>query len=369
MQATRTDLNSRVVLEIDLAALRRNYQRVRDYVNPLGIMAVLKANAYGLGVGQIASALQKEGVSFFGVAEPREGIEIAELGVPTLILGNILEDEIEEALYHDLVLPIDSFASAKRINDIAVQMGKLAVCHCLLDTGMGRLGLPAIDAVSEIRKMRSLENIELEGIYTHFPVGYNDETFSNAQIDTLMKIAQASRHRFNHIHISNSDGIHNVPMATKHPFTLARTGINLYGCFDLEGRRTLPLEEVIHLKSRLLTIRKLRRGDSIGYGRTHILKKDTLIGTVPIGYADGMPLRYSNGGVLIVNGVRCSIVGRTSMDYTTISLENAPDAQVGDSVTCLGKGIPVSDWAHAKGTIPYEVICSLGNRVERVYLR
>ncbi len=235
---------------------------------------------------------------------------------------------------------------------------------------MGRLGLDPSTCLHWIKELKNFTNIKLEGIYSHFPTAYTDRSFSESQIQRLIAIIGRMGSQegisFRHIHISNSDGLHNVPAASQSPFTMVRTGINLYGCFDLEGRQALKLEEVIKIRSRLVAIRTLPKGATIGYGRSCVLTKPTIVGTASIGYADGLPLHFSENGHLILNGIHCPILGRTSMDYTTIDITNIPNAKVGNEVICLGDGITTADWARAKGTVPYEVICSIGNRVERV---
>jgi alanine racemase len=149
---------------------------------------------------------------------------------------------------------------------------------------------------------------------------------------------------------------------------MVRTGINLYGVFDLEGRKAMKLDPVLTLKAKLIAIRIVPAGTTIGYGRTYATQKPTVVGTVSAGYADGVPLAMSNCGSLLVHGTRCPILGTVSMDYTTISLDSVPNARVDDDVTCLGDAITVAEWAQAKATIPYDIICSFGNRVERRYI-
>ena len=361
---------SRVTLEIDLQAVRRNFRRIREKVAPLKVMAVLKANAYGLGASTIAAALKDEGIDAFGVAEPKEAMAIADLGVPTLVLGGLLPDEIQGLIQQNAWIPIQTESTARLVSETAGKLGKTAHCHLLIDTGMGRLGLERSQAVETITRIHNLPHLAIKGIYSHFPTAYTDRPFSESQIALILGIVDRLKSEqgitFEHIHISNSDGLHNVPAATRPPFTMVRTGINLYGCFDLEGRRELKLEEVIRIKSRLVSIRELPAGATVGYGRTCMLPKPTPVGTVSIGYADGLPLYFSNKGHLKIRGIDCPIIGRTSMDYTTVDLSAVPNATVGDEVVCLGDGITTADWARAKGTIPYEVICSIGNRVERV---
>jgi alanine racemase len=169
--------------------------------------------------------------------------------------------------------------------------------------------------------------------------------------------------------MANSDGINNFPSSYA---DLVRTGINLYGVFDLKGKQAYPLAPSLTLKTTLLARRRLKAGHSIGYGCTHTLSKDTWVGTVPAGYADGIPLAASNSFFVLIAGKRCPIIGRVSMDYITIDLSACPNARVGDLVVLVGESgrasISIEDWARVKQTHPYEIICSLGPRVERVFV-
>ena len=149
---------------------------------------------------------------------------------------------------------------------------------------------------------------------------------------------------------------------------MVRTGINLYGAYDSEGRHAFPLQPVISLKSRLVAVRTLPQGSSIGYGRTVILNQQALIGTVSIGYADGVPFNIPGQGHFLIGGQPCPVIGRVSMDFTTVSLAAAPKAEVGDEVICLGEEITVQDWARISNSITYQIICSFGSRVERRYV-
>ncbi len=367
--------HGRVWLEIDLHTLEENYRKISSAVRPCGIVAVLKANAYGLGVRRIAETLSACGVEGFGVAELNEALAIVEYGVPVQILGAVLPDEIPDALNAGVILPIGDLRTAELVSREARRQKKKAEAQFLVDTGMGRLGIPACDAVRTIKKCSSLPGMDFSGIYTHFPVAYqsgSDYTF--AQINKFMSIVDSlskSGIRFRKIHCANSDAINNFPFTYKPPFTHVRTGINIHGSFDSEGRRIMNLKSVITLKTRLSAVRILDAGTSIGYGCTYKLPRKMRVGTISAGYADGLPLALSNRGYVLVAGIPCEILGRVSMDYTTISLENASGAVCGDEVVCLGgeglHAISVENWANLKGTHPYEIICSFGSRVKRCY--
>ena len=163
----------------------------------------------------------------------------------------------------------------------------------------------------------------------------------------------------------------NFPESTRPPFTLARCGINMYGYYDNSVQQSMQLAPVVELKTRLAAVRTLRAGASIGYGRMHRLLRDTRVGTIAAGYADGLPLALSNRGYVLVRGRLCPVLGRISMDYTTISLDDVPEAVPGDEVVCFGRQgdrfLPLEEWAQLKGTHAYELLCSIGTRVRRVY--
>lgn len=360
----------RVILEIDLDRIAGNYRRIAEAVHPLKVMAVLKADAYGLGVRAIAERLCRCGVHAFGVAELREALAVHPLGRPVHILGGLIHEDIPVVVRKGIVAPITDLDIARRLSAEAVAANTTAHCHVLIDTGMGRLGVPLADAEQVVSQAVSLPGLGCEGIYSHFPYAYADIAFSNRQVEQFKALLERLALRniaFRWVHMANSDGINNVPPAALEPFNLVRTGINLYGVYDIEGAQSYPLQPVLSLKARLVAARELPAGTSLGYGRTYFLRQKTRVGTVAIGYADGLPLAMSNRGDLIVRGRRCPILGRVSMDYTTISLDPVPEARVGDTVTCLGEDITVREWAQIKGTIPYEIICSFGQRVAREY--
>ena len=372
-----SELRSRVWVEISLGKLRRNLGRIRDAVAPCGVIAVLKANAYGLGVLPIAEALAREpGVAGFAVAEPREAMQLIGLKLPVQVLGGMLPEELPATVAAGIIHPVVSLEIAEAISAEAVRQNRRVECHLKLDTGMGRLGLLTRDAVGLIRRIVRLPNLDCRGLYSHLPVAYRaGEDYTLGQIRRFREVLDtlaAEGIRFDKVHIANSDAINNFPQACRAPFTHVRTGINLHGSFDAEGQRALKLEPVLELKSRLIVIRDLPAGTAMGYGLTYTLPRDTRVGVVAAGYADGLPLALSNRGSLLVRGELCPVLGRISMDYTSVSLETVPDARVGDEVTCLGgqgvKAISVDSWGQLKNTHPYEIICSFGTRAERRYV-
>ena len=373
-------MERRVVVEIDLKALVRNYRKIAAHVKPAKVLCVLKANAYGLGVGPYAEALAKAGCRDFGVAEPFEALEL--LGVlrrgrcaaDVQILSSILPDEIAPMVKAGVILPVTDLATAKLISAAACRAKTTARVHFKLDTGMGRLGILAKDALETIRAVRALPALDCEGIFSHCPMAYDPkDPFTKRQVALFKSIVAACANEgiaFRKVHMAASDAINNFPETARSPFTMVRTGINLHGSFDPNGRKALKVEPVLSLKTRVAQVRELPAGTTLGYGRTWCLSAPTKVATISAGYADGLPLALTNRGFVFIGGRRCKIIGRISMDYTTVDVSDVPDVKPGDEVVCFGAcgrdSITPDDWAELKGTHAYDVICSLGSRVQRV---
>ena len=367
-------MKTRVWLEINLKTLRENFRNIKSSVSPCGVIAVLKANAYGLGVREIAKTLASAGAAGFGVAELNEALMFNDAGVPVQILGGVLPEEIPCAVREGIILDITDPEIAKCISDEAVKQKRTAECQFLVDTGMGRLGILASEAFGVIKNSVALPNLNFTGIYSHFPMAYMTASeFTLNQVSQFLKLLEQLKSSgivFKKIHIANSDAINNFPVTYKPPFNFVRTGINLHGSFDSQGQHVLNLKSILTLKTRLVSVRNLPAGMSLGYGCTYTLPVNMKVGIISAGYADGLPLALSNRGYVIIRGKPCHILGRISMDYTTVSLEQVQDAERGDEVTCLGGegplAITVENWAQLKGTHPYEIICSFGTRVNRI---
>lgn len=364
----------RVVLEVNLGTVRNNFQKIATAVSPCGVMAVLKANAYGLGARAVGEAVAGAGVNRFGVAELDEALDLLDLGVPVQILGSVLAEEIPEAVACGIVLPIPDRETGQRISDACVRQSRQALCHVKIDTGMGRLGFPA-DGDADVRFVGSLPGLVLEGVFTHFPMAYRrGSAVTEAQIESFLAMLgrlDSAGMGFRLRHAANSDAINNVGRVYREPFNMVRTGINLYGCFDTEGARAVDVRSVLTLRTRLMAVRELPAGATVGYGCTFQTPARMRVGTISAGYADGLPLALSNRGRVLIGGRVCPVVGRISMDYTTVDLSQAPDARSGDVVTCIGTDgddqVNIDEWAAIKGTHAYDIICSIGGRVERRY--
>jgi len=373
-------IKRRVSVEINLGALRRNYEKIAEHVKPAKVLCVLKANAYGLGVGDYAKALAETDCAGFGVAEPYEALELkrvlGRLGKDkdVQILSSILPDEIPAMVNAGVTLPVIDLETAKLISDAAKRQRRTAKVHIKLDTGMGRLGIPVSEAPEVVREVCNLPGLDVEGVFSHFPMAYDPEDpFTLRQIELFKAfLAEAKREgvSFRKVHIAASDAINNFPVCAKLPFTIVRTGINLHGSFDPNGRKALKVEPVLTLKTRVAQVRCLPAGTTLGYGRTWCLKEPTRIATISAGYADGIPLALTNRGHVLIGGEVCPVVGRISMDYTTVDVSRVKDVKAGDEVICLGTSgrhsVTPDDWARLKGTHAYDIICSLGTRVQRI---
>lgn len=375
-----SELKRRVRVEINLGALRRNYERIAAHAGPAKVLCVLKANAYGLGVGDYARALARTDCAGFGVAEPFEALELIgvlkKLGVKkdVQILSSVIPDEISSMVKAGVTLPVIDLETARLISSAAVKARRTEKVHIKLDTGMGRLGIPVKDALPIVREVVRLPGLEVEGVFSHFPMAYDPEDpFTMRQIKDFKAFLDAAKKEgisFAKVHIAASDAINNFPVCAKPPFTMVRTGINLHGSFDPNGRKALKVEPVLSLKTRVAQVRELPAGTTLGYGRTWCLKEPTRIATISAGYADGLPLALTNRGHVLINGAVCPVVGRISMDYATVDVSGAGDVKPGDDVVCLGTSgrfsVTPDDWARLKGTHAYDIICSLGTRVQRV---
>ena len=382
-KASAGKLRRRVSVEIDLGALVRNYRKIVAHVKPLKVLCVLKANAYGLGVGAYAQALAEAGCRNFGVAEPFEALELVSVlkrggfAADVQILSSILPDEIAPMVRANVILPVTDLATARLISEAAVSAKTVARVHFKLDTGMGRLGILARDAIETIREVKELPNLDCEGIFSHCPMAYDPkDPFTKRQVALFKSIVGKCAKEdvfFRKVHMAASDAINNFPQASRAPFTMVRTGINLHGSFDPNGRKALKVEPVLSLKTRVAQVRELPAGTTLGYGRTWCLSAPTKIATISAGYADGLPLALTNRGFVFIGGKRCKIVGRISMDYTTVDVTDVKGVKAGDEVVCFGKcgkdSITPDDWAALKGTHAYDIICSLGTRVERVVVK
>jgi alanine racemase len=363
--------SARAWLEVDTQKFASNVNTLVGHIAPLRCMAVLKADGYGLGAESLAAALLDTQVAGFGVATLGEAVALKGLGRPIFILESVTQEEIPHLVTEPFIVPISDAVVAELLSREAAERGRVVPCQINIDTGMGRLGIWHTEALDAVQRIASLPGIKLVGAMSHFPHANQDEPFSNGQVAIFKDLVARCAERgieFEHLHIANSDGVHNIPEALEPPFTMVRTGINIYGAYEPELKQAFGFEQVVRLKSRLAAVRRLPASTGIGYNRTFRLKTDSRVGTVPLGYADGVPFGMANAGHVIVRGKQCPVIGRVSMDHITVLLDNVPEALYGDEVTLLGDGLTERQWAAHRGSITYDVLCALGNRIERRYV-
>ncbi|MEQ1642512.1 MAG: alanine racemase [Pyrinomonadaceae bacterium] len=363
--------------EIDLDALAFNMHSVRRFVGEnVDCMAVVKANAYGHGAIECSRRLKAENVKWLAVATVEEGVELREAGIdgPILILGGFWQGQEEFVLQHDLTPALSTLNQAERLD--AVSGGSRRNVHLKIDTGMGRIGFPHQDVAEVVNRIAGFTNLKIEGLMSHFAVADDlNSDFSHIQLARFAECVDAFREKGiepRYIAMANSPGA--VAIAESR-FHLVRLGGVLYGLGgDVlpAGIETPELRPVMSVRSKIGMIKRIQKGESVGYGRTFIAGRDILMATVPIGYHDGFRRALSNRGRLIVRGHFAPVVGRVSMDWTTIDVTDIPDAAVGDEVTIIGSDgdsrILAEDLSRIVDTISYEITCGIGPRVPRIYL-
>ncbi len=365
------------VAEIDLAALRHNLQQVKKRIGRREILAVIKANAYGHGAVPIAQFLVGKGssaVSLLGVAYLEEAVQLRKAGIthPILLMTGCPIDQIPEIVRYQLTPLLFDSDSLIALSRYAARRGKRVNVHIKLDTGMGRLGVPISEALPFIQTAVSHEGIQVEGVLTHFAeADLKDLSFARHQLEALQQIwtaLQKAKIKIPYCHLANSAAIMHFSPAH---FNLVRPGLMLYGYSPLEEESRISLKPILQLRARVIALKKVPAGTSISYGRTFYTQRESLIATVSIGYADGYPRLLSNRGMMIAKGRRVPVVGRVCMDMTMLDVTEVPALRVGDWVTVIGEEGSEAVWADELArlaeTIPYEILCGIGERVPRVY--
>ncbi|MFC1644222.1 alanine racemase [Candidatus Omnitrophota bacterium] len=361
--------------EIDLDAVRHNLDCMRNLIGTgVEIMAVVKANAYGHGICQVSHALVADGVSYLGVATVDEALNLRGSGIdtPVLVLGSVLEEEAKVAAQNNITLTLCDPGILRVLAAIAKKTSLRPKVHIKVDTGMGRIGVWHKDAIGFIREVYSDKEIDLEGIYTHFSSAGRDRMVTRLQIASFEKVLEdvdSSGIDIRYKHAANSIAV--VDWKKSH-MNLVRPGILLYGVYPKESfRRAFRLEPVMNLKTRIVHLKDTPPGRAISYGRTYITQKRTKIATIPIGYADGYGRILSNKAEALVNGQYVRIVGMVTMDQTLLDVGHIKDVGVGDEVVLIGKQgqseVLIEKIAKLAGTIPYEILSAITDRVPRVY--
>lgn len=376
-----TDL-FRARAEVDLGAIKRNLsavsQRLPSDISPV---AVIKADAYGHGALRVAKATE-DAVSAFAVATAGEAIELSEGGIrkPIYILGFSHPALSEEIVSHSLIPTVFSKEDAMALSKTARAKGKDVHVNIKVDTGMGRIGFaPLSESVTEIKEIASLERIKIHGVFSHFSTSdEKDKTFTNLQSDIFSGFISALEDagvKFERVHISNSAAVLDMPYLSPSSSYKkeARIGIALYGLYpSKEVSRSVTLERAMTFKSHVVYIKDVPPGTPIGYSRAFTTIRPSRIATIPVGYADGYSRRLSSYGRVMIRGQYAPVVGKICMDMCMVDITDIKDAALWDEVTLMGTdgdcSVSAEDIAALTGTISYEVVCSIGKRVPRVYI-
>ncbi len=382
---------SLVKAEIDLKAIAHNIKELRRITHPkAGLMAVVKANAYGHGAIEVAQCALQNGAAALGVARIEEGIQIRKAGidVPVLIFGYTHPELAADLLAYELTQTVYSLTSAQALSRTAAPQRKTIKIHLKVDTGMGRLGLlphkfqpdksVAINAnaIEETLAIAGLEGLELEGIFTHFATADSvDKSYAEGQLDLFMNYLNRLRTAGLETpvrHAANSAALIDMPHSH---LDMVRPGIATYGLYpsDEVNKKQVLLRPAMSLKAQIIHLKQVPAGFKVSYGITHETRKATRIATVPIGYADGLNRLLSSRGQMLVHGRRAPIIGRVCMDLTMLDVGHIDHVRMGDEVVIFGQQsneiLPVDEMAALLNTINYEIVSTITARVPRVYLK
>ena len=366
-----TEHHYRCWAEIDRAALRHNTALIKKRIGPnVETLAVVKADAYGHGMRAVAKALSNE-VQLFGVANLTEAIALrGAVEQPIMLLGPALPQERGLIAEHRFIPSISTWEEADQFNRLA--SNKKVLINFKIDTGMGRMGVPAHEAIALFKKVNALPHVEIHSVSTHLPVSNEDEAFTRDQLrgfSALIKKLRAEAPGNYKVHALQTAGI--LEFADE-PFEIVRPGMLLYGISPLPQFQNL-LRPAMTWKTRIALIREMPAGHGISYGRTFITPRPMRVATLAAGYADGYPRHLSNRGTsVLIGGQRCPLLGRVTMDLIMIDVSELPKAIVGDEVVLLGRQgdeeIPCAELAERADTITWEITTRIGSRVQRVYV-
>ena len=381
------------VARIDLHALKSNYQQIVDYlardaaVRAPGVIAVVKANAYGHGAGQVALALEAAGADLLACADIEEGVALRSAGVKVdiLVFGALSVSDLDGLFEARLTPTISTPSAARAVQAVAERYKQTLRYHLKLDTGMNRLGFRADNLRRTLPPLLAGPNLELAAVYTHFATAddpdsplFNEQRarFDKArrQIGDLQRGVGGDRGEDDHS-ASSSPYVHAANSAallrdSRVWYDRVRPGLLLYGIVPPPLASTLSLTPIMTLSSRIVAVKGVRVGEGVGYGMRFHAEQPTTIAIVPAGYADGLDLRLAGRGSVLIRGRRAPIVGAVNMDMLMADVTGL-DVSPGDEVVIIGSQgtdrIDVREMAAQIGTIPYEILCRIGSRIERVY--
>jgi alanine racemase len=369
------------VAHVDLAALQANFRAIRGFVSGAGrgpgIIAVVKANAYGHGAQSVALALEEAGATMLAVADIEEGIVLRRGGVrvPILVFGALSVSDLDGLFEFSLTPTISTPSAARAVQAAAARRKAVVRYHLKIDTGMNRLGFRHDNLRRTLPELLGSTNLELDAVYTHFAsadvpessVFHEQRIRFEAALTTVGALGAKPRLR----HAANSAALLRDSRVW---YDVVRPGLLLYGIVPPPLASTIPLQPVMSLTSRVVAVKGLRPGEGVGYGWRFTADQPRTIAVVPAGYADGVDTRLGGRGQVLIRGIRVPIVGAVSMDMMTVDVTDLEAVEPGDEVVILGRQgsetwqqIDAREVASAIGTIPWEIVCRLGTRIERHY--
>jgi alanine racemase len=338
-------------------------------------VSVVKADAYGHGMPQMVRRLMQSGVDYFAVANVREAADIRHMGEgwPILILSPLLPQEDAFLVDYDLIGTVSTLNEATRFNSLGAARSTQVKVHLKIDTGMGRLGVWHEDALELLNTIRALPHLQLEGIFTHFSSADCDREFTQVQRKRFLAVLEQTDTEGLLIHADNSSSL--SLLSGDSPFNAVRVGLLQFGIPPYPDSLLggVQVEPVFSFHTHVGIVKTLPAGTDISYGRTHSLKKETRIAVLTAGYADGIPLKLSNIGTVLLHGEFCRILGRVTMDQTIIDISAlSEEVRSGDHVVLIGRDqsaeITATSFSETAGTIPWEALCSITKRVARTYI-
>lgn len=366
-------------VEINRKKAIHNFLEVRRAVGPnVKICAVVKADSYGMGSVELSKMYLENGVDMFAVAVISEAFELRNeiKDKDILVLGYTPEEFYDDAINNNITLTIYNYELAEKLNAVAKSMNKEAKVHIKVETGMNRLGfLPTEENADKVAAIAKLENIIIEGAFSHqAKADEKDKTTAHKQAGrfiSFMKMLEERNVTIPIKHIANSATIIDLP---EYYFDMVRPGIILPGFYpsDEVNKDEYKFEICVTLKARVANVKTIESGEGVGYGHLFSAEKPTVVGTIPLGYADGYSRLLSNKGYIVIKGVKCPILGKVCMDQFMVDLSEVKNPQIGDEAIIYGDGndgaMTAEDVANMRGTISYEVLTNLGKRLPKIYV-
>jgi alanine racemase len=364
------------VCGINHEALRWNLRQIREKIgSQVKILCMVKANGYGHGAVEISQSLASVGANAFGVATLEEAVQLRQAGIqaPVLVLAGVFPDQLDTFLEYKLTPVIHDVISLRGLDKQSSNRQVQLRVHLKVDTGMGRLGFLAAEADQWIGDIKRSKSLQIEGVFSHFSHAESVQgDYTRKQLQIFKQVVEQLRSASvlpALVHLANSAATITLPEAH---FDMVRPGLILYGVYpSAEMREQITLKPVLSWQTKILQLKKVPSGASISYGQTFITERESLIATLPLGYADGYPRLLSNRGEALVRGERAPIAGRVCMDLTMVDVTDIRNVRQGDEVVLLGRQggaeITADEIAAWSNTISYEILTSIGTRVPRIH--